>query len=101
MSTYQKVIWQHDFVDEPVLLYSEMGDDGYETRKVDLYRDGRLDFAGEAASTGSTALGEVPTPSLTEIAADSQFLPFVIDIDEFEAVWRSALRFCQASSADQ
>ena len=101
MPRYQKVIWHHDSADGPVLLYSEMGDDGYETRKVDLYRDGRQDHADERSSLGTTFLWEVPVPALEEIAADPGFTPFRIDADEFEAVWRSALRSHRAGSAER
>ena len=55
---YQRVIWRHEFENEPTLLWSEIGDDGFETRKVDEYRDGRLDYADENTSTGTTLLGD-------------------------------------------
>ncbi|MFD4193128.1 DUF6881 domain-containing protein [Amycolatopsis thermoflava] len=53
----QEGIWHHDHPDEPVLLYSETGD-GYESRKVDLFRDGRQDYADESTSIGTTFLGQ-------------------------------------------
>ncbi|MFD4253922.1 DUF6881 domain-containing protein [Amycolatopsis thermoflava] len=59
---------------------------------MDLYRDGRQDYADESTSIGTTFLGQEPEPPLEEIAADAAFTLFVIDADEFEAVWRSALR---------
>jgi hypothetical protein len=96
MARYLKVIWHHDFVDEPVLLYSEVGTDGYESRKVELYRDGRGDYADGSSSTGDTELGEIPIPSVEEMAAQAEFTPFVIDSEEFEAVWRRALGFHRA-----
>lgn len=66
---YLMVRWIHDLCDEPVELYSELDDADYEIRKVEIYRDGRRDFADEASSSGSTMLGEGPLPSLEEIAA--------------------------------
>ncbi len=69
MPSYKKVIWRHDYPDQPVLLYSETGDDGYEARKVDLYRDGRQDYADESTSIGTTFLAQEPEPPLEEIAA--------------------------------
>lgn len=90
MLTYLKVIWHHDFPDEPVLMYHEVGDDGYEQRKVELFRDGRHDYADGTSATGRTDLGEVPVGSVAEIAAQAEFTPFVISADEFEAVWRRA-----------
>ncbi|WP_435119497.1 DUF6881 domain-containing protein [Amycolatopsis thermoflava] len=59
---------------------------------MDLYRDGRQDYADESTSIGTTFLGQEPEPPLEEIATDAAFTLFVIDADEFEAVWRSALR---------
>jgi hypothetical protein len=73
-----------------VVLYSEIGDDGYETRKVDVYRDGRLVHADERHETGTTILGEKPTPGIDEIAAQAEFSPVVIDQDEFEEMWSCA-----------
>jgi hypothetical protein len=90
MPRYQKVAWHHDFPDEPVLLYSEIDDEGFETRKVEIYRDGRYDFADAERSTGSTVLSMTALPSLDEIAAQSEFEPSEIQQDEFERVWDEA-----------
>ncbi|WP_181138938.1 DUF6881 domain-containing protein [Streptomyces sp. Ru72] len=46
---YLKVIWHHDFPDEPVGILSEVGEDRYEVRKVEVFRGGRLDWADEFA----------------------------------------------------
>jgi hypothetical protein len=32
---YLKVVWVHDLPGEPVLLYSEVDDEGWEIRKVE------------------------------------------------------------------
>ena len=53
MSRYQKVLWHHDLPDEPVEIYSEI-DSGYEAREVEVYRDGRHDYADRSRSTGTT-----------------------------------------------
>ena len=42
---YQRVVWHHDDEDEPVVSWSELDERGWESRKVDEYRDGRLDYA--------------------------------------------------------
>jgi hypothetical protein len=65
---YQKVLWHHELADEPVVLYSEI-DAGFEVRKVEVYRDGRLDYADGSASTGTTGLGQVLTPAVGELNA--------------------------------
>lgn len=85
-----KVEWHHDFDDEATVTYSEVDASGYETRKVEQYRDGHLDWADERSSTGKTELGEVPVGPIEDIAAQDEFTPTIIDRDEFEDVWRRA-----------
>lgn len=72
------------------MLFSELTDDMWETRKVEVYADGRADFADSEERSGSTKLGIEPYPPLEEIAADPQFEPVVISAEEFEAAWKSA-----------
>ncbi|MFE0736648.1 DUF6881 domain-containing protein [Streptomyces sp. NPDC058855] len=88
---YLKVLWRHDLPDEPVELYSELDDAGYEIRKVEIYRDGRQDFADGESSSGTTMLGEGPLPSLEEIGEQEEFCPSLIESAQFENVWRQAL----------
>ncbi|WP_212762202.1 DUF6881 domain-containing protein [Nocardia uniformis] len=55
-----KIIWHHDFDTEPVIIFSEIANNGYEVRKVQQYRDGRLlrtDGSNENAEVG---LSEIP-----------------------------------------
>ena len=87
---YIRVNWHHNFPDEPVLLYSEIDEDRYEVRKVEVYRDGRCDFADAVSSTGTTMLGEIPTPALEEIREEGGFEPVEIGADEFEMMWKKA-----------
>ena len=89
---YLKVLWRHDLPDEPVELYSELDDAGYETRKVEIYRNGHRDFADGGSSSGTTVLGEGPIPSLEEIAEQDEFSPSFIGLAEFETIWRQAVR---------
>lgn len=90
MALYLQVRWHHELPDEPVLLLSEIID-GDEVRKVEIYADGRSDFADEHCSTGTTQLSELPMPSIDEIAAQDEFEPAVIDRASFEDAWRAAL----------
>ncbi len=85
---YVRVVWTHSFPDEPICLFSELDRARLEVRKIEVFRDGRRGWAGGGESSGGTELGEVPFPSLEEIASDSQFQPGEIDADEFEAEWR-------------
>lgn len=87
---YQRVHWDHKFEDEPIVLYSEITADGREIRKVDEYRNGRLDFADVKRTTGTTVLSEKTMPSLNDIARQAEFRPEEITREEFEEVWRRA-----------
>jgi hypothetical protein len=60
---------------------------GGQVRKVEVYADGHVGYAGPGEEHGSTWLGEKPVPPLDEIAADPQFEPRAIGRDEFEKVW--------------
>ena len=88
---YQRVDWHHDLEDEPVVLFSEIGSDNHERRKVDQYRDGRLDFADNERATGSTLLGDQEVPPLEAINADPEFTAEAIDAAAFERVWKLAI----------
>ena len=90
--TYIKVAWKHTKSEYPVVLYSELDDDRWEVRKVEIFSDGRCGFASAAESAGSTGLGEAPIPVLAEIASDSQFEPVEITKEEFEDVWAKRKR---------
>lgn len=90
---YLKVRWIHEHPDEPVLLMSELDDDRYEVRKVEVFADGQSEFASEdRSSSDRTGLGEVPIPLESEIAEDPQFVVQHIDADGFETAWIAAVQ---------
>jgi hypothetical protein len=91
MIWYLRVLWHHDFAQEPVEIFSEGGDDDYETRKVDVFRDGRLEWANTERETDTTSLGTVLIPPLSEINAQDEFAATVIEVGEFKATWQRAL----------
>lgn len=84
---YVKVKWIHLHRDEPVWLYSELNEDRWETRKVEVFPDGSCGFAGPGEAVGTTKLSIVPMPTLEGIASDPQFVPQEIPQREFEEVW--------------
>jgi hypothetical protein len=84
---YIRVKWIHSHPDEPVLMYSELDDAGWEIRKVEVFPNGSVGFASLTEATPSTRLSIEPLPSLDEIASDPQFEPVEITKDEFEKVW--------------
>jgi len=96
--TYILVRWLQQFADEPILLYSELDSDRYETRKVEIFRGGRVGLAGEGLEFGGSVLGVVPVPSFAEINDSQEFVPQEISPDEFDAIWRIALRVIGASA---
>ncbi len=87
---YIKVKWIHSHTDEPVLLDSEIDEARWEIRKVEVYRNGVKDYASAEEASGSTRLGSVPIPALSEIASDPVFEPVEITRDEFEQAWSEA-----------
>ncbi len=86
---YLRVRWVHEHTAEPIWLISEIDDDRWETRKVEIFADGSKGFAMNGEERGETRLGLVPVPSIAEIAADPQFLPEEITKNEFEVVWNA------------
>ncbi|MGW1280286.1 DUF6881 domain-containing protein [Streptomyces tsukubensis] len=87
---YVKVAWDHEFADDPILYLSELGEDGYETRKIQLYRDGRSEWADESVDTATIGLSEIPFPSLNEISNQPDFAATEITQEEFEKTWRES-----------
>ena len=85
---YLKVAWIHQWDDEPVVIYSEMDDRRQETRKIEVFRDGRVGYAVGKIAQGGTLLSETPLPPLHSIASDRQFRPHKITQQSFEQVWK-------------
>ena len=92
--TYIRVKWIHNFPDEPVLLYSELDDQRFEVRKVEMFPDGSIGYADRhlSCSVNDTQLGSEPVPAVEKIAKDPEFEAIEIDRDEFESVWNTAIR---------
>ncbi len=93
---YIRVLWHHTDSDDPIELYSEIDDQSWEARKVEVFRDGRVGFASREAMSASTRLGLVPVPPLHEIASNPEFSPEEISKSEFERMWQSACAVVKA-----
>jgi hypothetical protein len=89
VSTYFACRWLHDFADEPVLLFEELDEQRYETRKVHQYADGRL-VRTDRVSDLSTSLAWVPVLPEDEIASQREFEVLALSAEQFEEVWRQA-----------
>ncbi|MBD1227946.1 DUF6881 domain-containing protein [Xenorhabdus griffiniae] len=84
---YMKVYWKHSDDDYPIEIYSELDKDRYEVRKIEIFSNGKVNYAQEDKSTGSTILGEVPVPPINEINGDAQFEAAEITQEEFNSLW--------------
>lgn len=87
MMRYLYVKWAHETSDDPVHLYSEIDEQFYECRKVEIYNDGRRGFADSIEEVGGTRLGIGPLPTFEEIAAQPEFEPRWMSEEEFREVW--------------
>lgn len=90
MARYHKVFWEHDFPSELVILYNEVADFGIDTRKVEVFRHGGMQYADRLQSSGDTSLSETPLASVEEVEDHRKFLLTQIDEQEFEPIWKRA-----------
>lgn len=90
-TSYIAVKWLHSFIDEPVLLLSELDEQCWEVRKIEVFRDGTATFADATHETETTTLGQLPVPPLAEIASDPEFVSREITLAEFEVWWRAVV----------
>lgn len=84
---YIDVKWIHNFEEEPIRLVSELDFAGYETRKLEFFRDGRVGFASAAGASPGTELGTVPVQSIGEINGLGEFEGMTIKVMDFEVLW--------------
>lgn len=87
---YWKVLWHHDDPDDPVELYNEIGEDDYEVRKVELFRDGRAGWADQHEEAGGSGLGQIPCGPIEDVQAQDEFSAWHITKEAFEQVWAAA-----------
>ncbi|WP_328357817.1 hypothetical protein OG800_19505 [Streptomyces sp. NBC_00445] len=87
---YWRVEWRHDFNDEATLFFSEVGEDGYEVRKVQRYRDGTLIKADRDHETARIFLSEAPVGDLEEVNSGKDFSSTCITPGIFEEMWHKA-----------
>ncbi len=61
-----------------------------ETRKIEVFVDGRMDWASAEGASSSTMLAEGLMPSMSDLQSDPQFEPEEIAADQFDLVWGNA-----------
>ncbi|WP_445279222.1 DUF6881 domain-containing protein [Streptomyces sp. DSM 118148] len=87
---YWRIAWLHDFQSEPTVLFNEIGDDGYEVRKVQHYRGGRKLRADVLHESAEIGLSEIPVGAIEDVANQPEFQAALITEAAFEEAWRSA-----------
>ena len=89
--TYIRSEWIHDFADEPRFIYSELDDERYETRKVEVFKNGRTTRAStEDLKRDRMALADQPIPTLEEVQEYREFHDEEISAAEFEELWKTS-----------
>lgn len=83
-----KVIWVHEFPDEPHVLYYEADAEDEIIRNMALYPDGSFGLASGETEFGGCIKPEAPLSPLAEIREEGEFYPFVISDDEFNRIWK-------------
>lgn len=61
---YIDVEWKHETANELIRLVSELGENRYEVRKLEFFRDGTVGFAEAIRITMSAELGTAPAPPI-------------------------------------
>jgi hypothetical protein len=84
------VRWEIDDDNEPFLFVSEVGDDGFEVRRVHVYKDGSSERADSAHWTERIYLAADPVPSVEDISAEEDLEAEQITAAAFEQLWRDA-----------
>ena len=71
---YVKLKWFHDIETEPCIIYSEISDQRYEVRKIEVYKSGVCVKCDENMMGSQAILADVPFPvSYTHLRAHETF----------------------------
>jgi hypothetical protein len=92
---YIHVKWNHSFEEEPVEIYMEIDEARWETRKIEVFSNGKAACASRLQPCNMTELSQEQIPTIEEIESDEQFTPEQIDEQDFELAWCS---FCESMS---
>lgn len=86
---YIDIRWEHSNASDPVRLISSIKADGFEDKKIEVFRDGSIGYATQSSKSGDTELGSAEVPLLAEIVSQPEFTGRAISAEEFEALWSS------------
>lgn len=97
--TYERVHYHSTNPNSPYLLYSELDDERWEVRKIEVYRDGTVAYADADHEVG-VWLADQTMPTVEETNANPEFEAAEISRETFEAAWdRWVRRGCLRASA--
>lgn len=82
-----EVRWTHCDLDGPFVIYSELDDERWEQRKIEMFRDGRIGYADSAEEAGGSSLGLEPWPDIGMLGKEPEFEIAEISEGDFEARW--------------
>lgn len=81
---YYKTIWNHTNDCDPIIMYSEIVEERYETKRLDIYHNGHVAYFDNRTPL---ELGEAPYPSdFDEINATGEFDVSEISSIDFENI---------------
>ena len=89
---YLRVRWDHDPGEDPIVLYHEVDEQQRETRRVELFEDGRLQWAGQASPDAPTSISLEPLPPVEQIRDQPAFSLTEISRPAFEEIRARARR---------
>lgn len=87
MSSYLYSKLRQPIPGEPVEFYSELDSGRYETRKIEIFEDGRSRHASTLSATQGSRLSTIPIPPKAEIESLAEFETREISQGEFEEKW--------------
>ncbi|MFM1652558.1 DUF6881 domain-containing protein [Brevibacillus sp. B_LB10_24] len=78
----------------PNIIICEIGEDGYETRKIEFFDQGKIGYAYddivycEFDTAYPTGLSDQPSPNIDEYNQNSVFLAIKVSKEYFELAWK-------------
>ncbi len=79
--------WHHNNSEDPILIYSEIDDNRWEHRKVEIFKDNHYGFADHNNEINGSRLGTEPWPDLVKLGTEPEFDITEISKEEFEELW--------------
>ena len=83
-----KIIWEHDYEDEPITILIEIDDNRMENKRIEIYKDGNSKFASKPDHLDLNRLSESPFPPVEKFNALN---------DKVEDSWKEEVRASEIS----